>query len=44
VIVFAGPNGAGKSGLPARYRVRDRLPIVNANEIAAEISPPGRRF
>ena len=35
--VFAGPNGAGKSTLVAR-RLRDRLPIVNPDVIAIEIS------
>lgn len=40
--VFAGPNGAGKSSLVARYRVRRRIPIVNPDEIAAELSPHGR--
>jgi len=35
--VFAGPNGAGKSTLAAKY-LRNRLPIVNPDVIAARIS------
>jgi len=32
--VFAGPNGAGKSTLVRRYKIADRLFIVNPDEIA----------
>jgi len=32
--VFAGPNGAGKSTLVKRYRVAERLLIINPDEIA----------
>ena len=36
--VFAGPNGAGKSTLAAKY-LRNRLPIVNPDVIAASFGP-----
>jgi len=34
--VFAGPNGAGKSSLTEKYKVKQRLPIVNPDVIKAE--------
>lgn len=37
--IFAGPNGAGKSSLVARYNVASRIPIINPDDIAQEISP-----
>jgi predicted ABC-type ATPase len=37
--VFAGPNGAGKSTIVARYRVPDRIPVVNPDTIAARLQP-----
>lgn len=37
--VFAGPNGAGKSTLVSRHGVADRLPVVNPDNIAQQISP-----
>jgi len=33
--VFAGPNGAGKSTLVRRYKVADRLTIINPDEITS---------
>lgn len=35
--VFAGPNGAGKSTLVQRYKVGDRIPMVNPDDIALAI-------
>lgn len=35
--IFGGPNGAGKSTIVRRY-LRGRLPIINPDIIAAEIS------
>jgi len=35
--VFAGPNGAGKSALVARFRVRERIPVVNPDTIAQRL-------
>jgi predicted ABC-type ATPase len=32
--VFAGPNGAGKSTLVRHYKVAERIPVVNADDIA----------
>jgi predicted ABC-type ATPase len=40
--VIAGPNGAGKSTLVARYRLADRIPVVNPDVIAREIKPDHR--
>jgi predicted ABC-type ATPase len=37
--VFAGPNGAGKSTLVARFRVADRIPVVNPDTIALRLEP-----
>ncbi len=40
--VFAGPNGAGKSTLVARFRVADRMTLVNPDTIARQIKPDHR--
>jgi predicted ABC-type ATPase len=37
--VIAGPNGAGKSTLVARFRVAERMPVVNPDVIARDLKP-----
>ncbi len=39
--VFAGPNGAGKSTLIHRCNVAERIPVVNADDIADAIRKGG---
>lgn len=40
--VFAGPNGAGKSTFVARFRVAERMPVINPDVIARRLKPDHR--
>jgi predicted ABC-type ATPase len=37
--VVAGPNGVGKSTLVERFRIANRIPVVNPDAIALELDP-----
>ena len=39
---FAGPNGSGKSTFVARFRIADRMPVINPDVIARRLNPDRR--
>ena len=38
-IILGGPNGSGKTTFAREYLLENQWPFLNADEIAAELSP-----